>query len=299
VRIQHEAECFFCIVNLHAITVPQDPAELRANTRSLAALYLAVGIDPKQATIFVQSQVPAHPMLGWIMECVGYMGELERMTQFKDKAKGREAVPVGLFTYPSLMAADILLYQATHVPVGEDQKQHLELTRDLAERFNKRFGDTFTIPEPEIPKVGGRIMALDDPTKKMSKSSPNPFSYIAMTDDPALIEKKIKRAVTDSEAQVRFDPENKRAISNLLTIYSLCANEPIPEIERRYEGVGYGQFKRDLAEVIIARLAPIQEKYRNWLESSALDDILAEGAAKAKETAEQTLTKVKERMGLL
>jgi tryptophanyl-tRNA synthetase len=298
VTMQDEAECIFCIVDLHALTVPQEPESLRLAIRQLAATYLAAGIDPNRSILFVQSHVPAHATLGWLLQCVAYMGELERMTQFKEKSAGKAAVSVGLFTYPALMAADILLYQTTHVPVGEDQKQHVELTRDLAERFNSRFGDTFTIPEPLIPKFGGRIMSLDDPTKKMSKSNPSPNSKILLQDKPEQIRKKIRRAVTDSEAVVRYDKENKPAISNLLTIYSLLSEEEISVIEQRYQGQGYGTFKNDLAELIITKLEPLQQRYQEWINSPELDAVLAHGAEKASALAEQTLKKVKEKMGL-
>ncbi|OUM90928.1 MAG: tryptophan--tRNA ligase [Bacillus thermozeamaize] len=298
VTMQDEAECIFCIVDLHALTVPQEPESLRLSIRQLAATYLAAGIDPNRSILFVQSHVPAHATLGWLLQCVAYMGELERMTQFKEKSAGKAAVSVGLFTYPALMAADILLYQTTHVPVGEDQKQHVELTRDLAERFNSRFGDTFTIPEPLIPKFGGRIMSLDDPTKKMSKSNPSPNSKILLQDKPEQIRKKIRRAVTDSEAVVRYDKENKPAISNLLTIYSLLSEEEISVIEQRYQGQGYGTFKNDLAELIITKLEPLQQRYQEWINSPELDAVLAHGAEKAAAIAEQTLKKVKEKMGL-
>jgi len=298
VTMQDEAECIFCIVDLHALTVPQEPESLRLAIRQLAATYLAAGIDPNRSILFVQSHVPAHATLGWLLQCVAYMGELERMTQFKEKSAGKAAVSVGLFTYPALMAADILLYQTTHVPVGEDQKQHVELTRDLAERFNSRFGDTFTIPEPLIPKFGGRIMSLDDPTKKMSKSNPSPNSKILLQDKPEQIRKKIRRAVTDSEAVVRYDKENKPAISNLLTIYSLLSEEEISVIEQRYQGQGYGTFKNDLAELIITKLEPLQQRYQEWINSPELDAVLAHGAEKAAALAEQTLKKVKEKMGL-
>lgn len=298
VRLQDEAECYYCIVNYHAITVPQDPKALRENIRSLAALFLAVGLDPEKATIFTQSDVSAHTELGWIMTCISYMGELERMTQFKDKAKGRESIPTGLFTYPPLMAADILLYNATHVPVGEDQKQHIEITRDLAQRFNARYGEVFVIPEHIIPEVGARIMSLDDPTKKMSKSNPNPASYITMIDTPDEIRKKIKRAVTDSENEIRYDREQKPAISNLLAIYSAMTGKSIPEVEAHFQGKGYGTLKAELAEVIIEKLAPIQEKYHHYLNSSELDNILKHGAVKASIVANETLDKVKRALGV-
>lgn len=298
VTMQDEADCIYCIVDLHALTVPQEPEKLRNAIRQLAAFYLAAGIDPKRTILFVQSHVPEHAQLGWLLQCVAYMGEMERMTQFKEKAAGKSAVHVGLFTYPALMAADILLYQATHVPVGEDQKQHVELTRDLAERFNRRYGETFTVPEPLIPDFGGRIMSLDDPSKKMSKSNPNPNSKILLQDEPDVICKKIRRAVTDSEAQVRYDKENKPAISNLLTIYSLMSGEDVKTIEERYVGQGYGTFKNDLAELLVDKLRPLQERYRQWLDSSELDAVLREGAEKASHIASRTLNTVMEKMGI-
>lgn len=298
VRLQDDTQCYFCIVNYHAITVPQDPLELKKNIRSLAALYLAVGIDPKKATIFNQSDVSAHAELGWIMTCTSYMGELERMTQFKDKSQGKDSIPTGLFTYPPLMAADILLYNTTHVPVGEDQKQHIEITRDLAERFNSRYGDIFVIPEHDIPKVGARIMSLDNPGNKMSKSNPNPGSYISMVDTPKEIEKKMKRAVTDSDNEIRFDREQKPAISNLISIYSLVTDRTIPEVEKHFEGRGYGALKSELAEVVIAKLTPIQEKYDEYVNSSELDNILKHGAIKASIVANETLDKAKRALGV-
>ncbi len=238
VELQHEFNCYFCIVDQHAITVPQDRLVLRKNIKSLAALYVAVGIDPAKATLFIQSEVPAHAQAGWMMQCVSYIGELERMTQFKDKSAGKEAVSASLLTYPPLMAADILLYSTDLVPVGEDQKQHLELTRDLAERFNKKYNEIFTIPEVRIPKVGARVMSLQEPTKKMSKSDPNTKAFITLLDDPKQIEKKIKSAVTDSDGIVKFDVEGKPGISNLLSIYSILSNKPIPEIEEMYTHKG-------------------------------------------------------------
>jgi tryptophanyl-tRNA synthetase len=297
-ELQHEYNCYFCIVDQHAITVPQDPKELQKNIRSLAALYLAVGIDPNKATLFIQSEVPAHAQAGWMLQCIAYIGELERMTQFKDKSAGKEAVSAGLLTYPPLMAADILLYKTDIVPVGEDQKQHIELTRDLAERFNKRYGEIFTIPEPRIPKIGARIMSLADPTKKMSKSDPNKKAFITLLDDAKTIEKKIKSAVTDSEGVIRYDKEQKPGISNLLNIYSILANKTIEELEQEYEGKGYGVFKADLAQVIIDTLTPIQEKYYDLLESSTLDQVLDEGAEKANKTATEMLEKMEQAMGL-
>jgi tryptophanyl-tRNA synthetase len=298
IELQHEYECYFCVVDQHAITLPQDRLELRKNIRSLAALYLAAGLDHQKATLFIQSEVPAHAQAGWMLQCISYIGELERMTQFKDKSAGREAVSAGLLTYPPLMAADILLYGTHLVPVGEDQKQHLELTRDLAERFNKKYADIFTIPEARIPKVGARIMSLQEPTKKMSKSDPNKKAFIALLDDPKQIEKKIKSAVTDSDGVVKYDQENKPGISNLLTIYSILANQTIEELESRYEGKGYGEFKSDLAEVVIKALAPIQERYNHLVESEELDDILDEGAQKARAKANRMLKKMENAMGL-
>ncbi|MDV2885644.1 tryptophan--tRNA ligase [Alkalihalophilus pseudofirmus] len=298
VDMQNEANCYFCIVDQHAITVPQDRLKLRENIRSLAALYLAVGIDPNKSTLFIQSEVPAHAQLGWMMQCVAYIGELERMTQFKDKSDGKEAVSASLLTYPPLMAADILLYKTDIVPVGEDQKQHLELTRDLAERFNKKYNDIFTIPEVRIPKVGARIMSLNDPSKKMSKSNPNAKSYISMLDDPKTITKKIKSAVTDTDGEIKFNREDKPAVSNLLSIYSLCSGISIEELERKYQGSGYGEFKQDLADVVVSTLEPIQQRYHELIESAELDRILDEGAEKANRTASKMVEKAERAMGL-
>jgi tryptophanyl-tRNA synthetase len=298
VELQDEYNCFFCIVDEHAITVPQDPKQLRKNIKSLAALYLAVGIDPEKATLFIQSEVPAHAQAGWMMQCVAYMGELERMTQFKDKSTGKESVLASLLTYPPLMAADILLYSANVVPVGEDQKQHMELTRDLAERFNKKYNDILTIPEARIPKVGARVMSLQEPTKKMSKSDTNNKGYISLLDDAKQIEKKIKSAVTDSDGIVKFDRDNKPGVSNLLSIYSILSSKSIPELEEMYQGKGYGEFKADLAGVVVNALAPIQEKYYQLIDSSELDDILDQGAAKANRVAGKMLKKMENAMGL-
>lgn len=298
VELQDEYNCFFCIVDQHAITVPQDPATLRKNIRSLAALYLAVGIDPEKATLFIQSEVPSHAQAGWMMQCIAYIGELERMTQFKDKSAGKEAVSASLLTYPPLMAADILLYNADLVPVGEDQKQHMELTRDLAERFNKKYQDVLTIPDVRIPKVGARIMSLQEPTKKMSKSDPNTKAFITPLDDPKQMAKKIKSSVTDSDGIVKFDRENKPGISNLLSIYSILGGKSIAELEAMYDGKGYGSFKGDLAEVVVNFFKPIQEKYYNLMESTELDDILDRGAEKANQVASVTLKKMENAMGL-
>ncbi|MCU9612438.1 tryptophan--tRNA ligase [Caldibacillus lycopersici] len=298
VELQNDYNCYFCIVDQHAITVAQDPQTLRKNIRSLAALYLACGIDPNKATLFIQSEVPAHAQAAWMLQCISYIGELERMTQFKDKSAGKEAVSAGLLTYPPLMAADILLYSTNLVPVGEDQKQHLELTRDLAERFNKKYNDILTIPDIKVPKVGARIMSLQEPTKKMSKSDPNQKGFISMLDDPKQIEKKIKSAVTDSEGIVKYDKVNKPGISNLLTIYSIFSNQSIEEIENKYTGKGYGDFKADLANVVVGVLKPIQERYYQLLESEELNSILDAGAAKANQVAGKMVKKMEKAMGL-
>ncbi|GAB3059922.1 tryptophan--tRNA ligase [Virgibacillus ainsalahensis] len=298
VELQEDHNCNFCIVDEHAITVPQDRLKLRNNIRGLAALYLASGIDPEKSTLFIQSEVPAHAQLGWMLQSISYIGELERMTQFKDKSSGKEAVSAGLLTYPPLMAADILLYNTDIVPVGEDQKQHLELTRNLAQRFNNKFNDIFTIPEVRIPKVGARIMSLQDPTKKMSKSDENVKGFISMLDEPKKIEKKIKSAVTDSEGIVKYDKENKPGVSNLLTIYSSCTGETVESLEAKYEGKGYGEFKQDVANAVVDVLKPIQDKYDALIDSVELDDILDEGADKAAFTANKTIRKAKKAMGL-
>ena len=299
VALQHDYECYFFVPDLHAVTVHQDPKELHQRSRDIAALYIAAGVDPNKATIFLQSQVAAHAELGWLLETQAHFGELSRMTQFKDKSEGKDVVSSALFTYPVLMAADILLYQATHVPVGDDQKQHLELTRDLAERFNKKFGKTFTLPEPIIQDTGARIMGLDDPSKKMSKSNPNQNSYIMLLEEPAAIRKKFSRAVTDSEGSIRYDWENKPAVSNLIEIYSVFSGDSIEAVEKRYEGQGYGAFKKDLAEVVITKLEPIQKTYHEIVNSAELDRILIEGARRAAETASETLLKAKQAMGFV
>lgn len=299
VALQEDYNCFFMGVDLHAVTVPQDPAALREQTEMIVALYVAAGIDPTKAAIFMQSHVKEHAELGWLLTTLTYMGELERMTQFKDKAAGKESVGAGLFVYPSLMAADILLYNADLVPVGEDQKQHLELTRDLAQRFNQRYGQTFKVPEPYIPQVGARIMSLDDASKKMSKSNPNPGSYIALLDTPDEIRKKLSRAVTDSGREVRFDPAEKPEVSNLMSIYTQCSGLSLKDVEARYEGQGYGAFKKDLAEVVVAALAPMQERYRAIRESGEIPAILRSGAEKAAAKAAPMVNEVKEKMGFL
>lgn len=296
--LQEGNECIYCIVDEHAITVPQDPAEIQKNIHNLAALYLAMGIDPKRSILFIQSEVPCHAQLGWIMQCTSTMGELERMTQFKDKSKGKQAIPAGLLTYPPLMAADILLYQTELVPVGADQKQHMELTRDLAERFNKKYGEVFTLPEPYIPPVGARIMSLAEPTKKMSKSDSNRKATIFTLDSEKDIIKKIKSATTDTEASIRYDRESKPGVSNLLDIFSLCTGRSINELTAAYEGKGYGAFKTDVAEAVVATLKPIQERYQQLIGSPELDQILDEGAEKAYEIAKKTLKAAERALGI-
>ena len=287
------------VADMHAITVPQDKTKLRANIRSLVALYLACGLDPKKVHIFIQSEVHEHAELAWVLECNGYIGELERMTQFKDKkAKQTEGVSVGLLTYPSLMAADILLYDADVVPVGQDQKQHLELTRNLAERFNNKYGETFIIPEPFISKDGAKIMSLQDPTKKMSKSDPNPKGYVALLDDINVIKNKIKSAVTDSEGTIRYDVENKPGVSNLLTILSVIKGKDIKTLEREYEGKNYQAFKEDVIEAVISEIKPIQDRYNELINSKELDQVLDEGRDYASFLARKKLTKVYNKVGL-
>lgn len=298
VTLQHEYESFFCIVNLHAVTIPQDPQTLTAKTRELARLYLAAGIDPQVSTIFVQSDVTEHAELAWILNCITRMSELDRMTQFKEKGRTqRENTSVGLFDYPVLMAADVLLYQTDLVPVGEDQKQHLELTRDVAIRFNRDYGETFRIPEPFIPKVGARIMALDDPTKKMSKSDESPQGSILMLDDADAIRRKFKRAVTDSGTDIRFD-ESRPALMNLLTIYQLLTGKGREEIEAHFAGKGYAQLKTDLADVTVEFLTPFQERVRS-ITDDELDRIFEKGYGRARQVARPTLDEVKARMGLM
>lgn len=299
VELQDNSDCIYCIVDLHSITVPQDPKKLRESIRNVAALYLAVGVDPKKSTVFVQSDVPGHSELSWILTCCSYTGELSRMTQFKQKSKEKESAPTGLFMYPVLMAADILLYDTQIVPVGDDQKQHIELTRDLAVRINGKYGkDTLVVPEGKYMKSGARIMALDEPTNKMSKSAENEFSRISLLDPPNKIKKAIMRATTDSDGEVRFDVENKPGISNLLSIYSVFSGISIELLEKKYQGSGYGDFKKDLVEVVVDALAPIQQKYNDVMESGELDKILKEGAEKAGAIAQKTLRRVKENFGL-
>ena len=297
VALQTEYDSFYCIVNLHAITVAQPPAQLAAQTRELARIYLAAGIDPQVATIFVQSDVPEHAELAWALSGVARKSELERMTQFKDKAAKQQAnTTVGLFTYPILMAADILLYQTDLVPVGDDQKQHLELTRDLAERFNRDYGKTFRIPDPYIPKVGARIMSLSDPAKKMSKSDDNPNGCIMLLDPPEVVLKKFKRAVTDSGSEIRF-AETQPGLFNLLTIYQILTNQTPEAIETHFAGKGYGHLKVELAEVTNEFLRPLQERV-NGISDAELDRILAHGRDHARTVARETLMQVYAKMGL-
>ncbi|TWT07293.1 tryptophan--tRNA ligase [Planococcus sp. CPCC 101016] len=297
-ELQDEYDCIFCIVDQHAITMPQDRLELRKNIKALAALYLAVGIDPDKVTLFIQSEVPAHAQAGWMLQCVSTIGELERMTQYKDKSAKNASVLAGLLTYPPLMAADILLYQTDVVPVGDDQKQHIELTRDLAERFNRKYNDIFTIPDIRVPKNGARIMSLQDPTKKMSKSDTNKKAIITLLDDLKTIEKKIKSAVTDSEGVVSYDPINKPGVANLLTIEAALTGESIDSLVAKYEGSGYGDFKASVAKAVTEHLAPIQERYAALLNSEELDKILDAGAEKANNLANKTLKKMENAMGL-
>ena len=299
-KFQDEYDCYYSIVDLHAITVPQEAKNLRANTLEILAQYLACGLDPEKSTIFIQSHVSAHTELMWILNTMTYMGELSRMTQFKDKSQKSEAnLNAGLFTYPVLMAADILLYQTNLVPVGEDQKQHLELARDLAARFNNRYSPTFEIAEGYIPKEVGRVMSLQEPTKKMSKSDSNENAFILLADDPDTIRRKIKRSVTDSEGVVRYSDEQP-GIKNLIDIYTQLANKTIEEVVAMYEGKGYGEFKADVAEVIVEALSPIREKYLELLKDKAyLEKVYAMGAEKAEKQARKTLRKVYKKVGLI
>ena len=298
VELQDDNECFYCIVDEHAITVPQDPKELKKHILDVAALYMAIGINPAKSVVFVQSQVPAHAELGWILICASNTGELFRMTQFKSKSHGKESVGTGLLTYPALMAADILLYDTDIVPVGNDQKQHIELTRDLAIRVNNRYGKTFVVPDGRFLKTGARIMALDDPTAKMSKSAVNELSRISLLDEPSKIKKAIMRATTDSEGSVRFDAENKPGVSNLLTIYSAFSGKPIEDLEREYEGRGYGDFKKDLVEITVNALTPIRERFAEIRNSQELIDALESGAERANAIAVQTMKRVRDRFGM-
>ncbi len=302
VALQESHDAFYMVVDLHAITVPQDPAELRANTRLAAAQLLAAGLDPERCTLFVQSHVPEHAQLGWVMNCLTGFGEASRMTQFKDKSakQGADRATVGLFTYPILQVADILLYQAHQVPVGEDQRQHIELTRDLAERFNGRFGETFTIPSPYILKETAKIYDLQDPTVKMSKSASTPKGLINLLDDPKATAKKVKSAVTDTDTVIRFDPENKAGVSNLLTIMSTLTGTSVADLEKSYEGKMYGALKTDLAEVMVDFVTPFRARTQEYLDDpETLDSVLAKGAEKARAVAAETLAQTYDRIGFL
>ncbi|GGQ30526.1 MULTISPECIES: tryptophan--tRNA ligase [Streptomyces] len=302
VALQETHDAFYMVVDLHAITMPQDPKDLRANTRLSAAQLLAAGLDPERCTLFIQSHVPEHAQLGWVMNCITGFGEASRMTQFKDKSAkgGVNSASVGLFTYPILQVADILLYQADAVPVGEDQRQHIELTRDLAERFNGRFGQTFTLPQAHIVKEVAKIYDLQDPAIKMSKSASSPKGLINLLDEAKVTEKKIKSAVTDTEAEIRFDTEKKPGVSNLLTIYSTLTGESIPALEEKYAGKGYGALKTDLAGVMVDFVTPFKQRTQEYLDDpETLDSILAKGAEKARAVAAETLAQAYDRLGLL
>lgn len=298
VKYQDEYELYIFIANQHAITVPIEAKELRQNTKDLVALYLASGLDPEKVTIFLQSDVSAHAKLGWVMTCMSYMGELQRMTQYKDKtAKGETGITAGLFTYPSLMAADILLYDAKYVPVGIDQKQHVELARNLAERFNNRYSDTFVIPEPLMTTVGQKIYSLQDPTKKMSKSETNPKGTIDLLDDPSAARKKIMSAATDSLGIIQYDPEHQPGLANLLTIQSVLSQEPIDSIVNRYQGKGYGELKREIGQTVYDFLSDLQAKYKDVLDRKIVDQVLQNGAQKASSIANKKIQKVYRKVG--
>jgi tryptophanyl-tRNA synthetase len=300
VKLQDDFDAFYFVADLHALTVPTDPAVLRHRTRVTAAQFIAGGVDPKRSAVFCQSHVTEHAELGWVMNCLTAFGEANRMTQFKDKvAKGQNA-NVGLFTYPMLMAADILMYDAAYVPVGEDQRQHLEITRDLAERFNTRFGEALVVPDAYIVKESAKIMDLQDPTAKMSKTGSSPKGLIDLMQDPAKIAKNIRSAVTDTDAEVRYDPENKPGVSNLLVIHSVLSGIPVQEVAESFAGKGYGDLKKDVAEVVVGALTPFQDRMRELLDDPAeLDRILADGADRAREVARGTMARVRERVGLL
>ncbi len=304
VRIQDDEkydDILIFVADLHAITVSQDKTKLRKNIKSLVALYLACGLDPKKCHIFIQSEVPSHTMLSWILECNGYIGEFERMTQFKSKSvsqKTNEGIPLGLLTYPALMASDILLYDAKYVPVGQDQTQHLEMTRNLATRFNNKYGETFTLPEALVVKGGQKIYSLTDPSKKMSKSDPNPKSNICLLDDLAQVKNKIKGAVTDSDAKICYDPINKAGISNLLTIYSCISGLTVDELVEKYKDSNYATFKEDLANVVVNEIKPIQDKYNELINSEYLDQVLDEGRDYATYLSNKKIHKVMDRVGL-
>jgi tryptophanyl-tRNA synthetase len=299
VTLQDTHDAFYCVVDLHAITVEQDPAELRRRTRVAAAQLLALGLDPARCTLFVQSHVPEHAQLAWVLGCITGFGEAGRMTQFKDKSTRQEQVSVGLFTYPVLQAADILLYLADQVPVGEDQRQHLELSRDLAQRFNTRFGKTFTVPEPYIVRDTAKILDLQNPAKQMSKSIGGP-GCLWLLEDPASLAKKIRGAVTDTEREIRYDPEHKPGVSNLLTLYSAVTGRSVEDLEKAYAGSGYGDLKKDLATAVVEFVTPIQDRTRAWTEDvGELDRVLGQGGERAREVASATLAAAYDRVGFL
>ena len=298
VELQEDHECIYCIVDEHAITVPQDPEELRKHILDVAALYMAIGVDPKKSIIFVQSQVSGHAELGWVLCCNSYTGELSRMTQFKAKSGGKESVGTGLLTYPVLMAADILLYDTDVVPVGNDQKQHIELTRDIAIRVNNKYGDTFVVPEGRFMKAGARVMALDDPTAKMSKSAENVHSRISLLDEDSKIKKSIMRATTDSDGEIRFDPEGKPGVSNLLNIYSAFSGQPVEDILAAQQWRGYGDLKKELVAVTQEALAPIKKNYEEIRYSDELIRVLNDGAERANAIAEPVMKRVRDKFGL-
>ena len=299
VSYQDEHEMFVFIANLHCVTVYQDPKELRKNLKDAIAIYLACGLDPEKTCIFLQSDVMEQAQLGFLLSCNTYMGELNRMTQYKDKlAKQETNITAGLFVYPSLMAADILTYDADYVPVGEDQKQHVELTRDIAERFNNRYSETFVVPEPLVPKVGARVMSLSDPTKKMSKSDETNKGCIYVLDDLNVMRKKVMSAVTDMEGVVRYDKQNQPGISNLLEIASSLTDESIDSIVNRYQGIGYGEFKKEVADIVCEKMGAIQEKYKKIISSNIIDEVLANGAQKARYIASKKLKKVQRKIGI-
>lgn len=301
VEMQDEYDCYYMIADLHTLTIRNNPETLRNNTLNLIALYIAAGLDPEKNTIFIQSHVPAHTQLSWVLNCYTYMGELNRMTQFKDKcAKHADNINSGLYTYPVLMAADILIYNADLVPVGQDQKQHLEIARDIADRFNSIYGETFKLPDPYIGKVGAKIMGLQNPTAKMSKSATDPMDKILLTDTPEDIRKKFKKAVTDSENCVRFDREAKPGVSNLMAIYGIIKNKTMDEVEKEFEGQGYGVFKTAVAEAVVERLEPLQKRYNELLENpEELMEICRKGAKKAEEKANALVKDVYRKIGLV
>lgn len=300
VALQDEFDAYYFVADLHALTVPTDPEVLRRRTRVTAAQFIAGGVDPKRSAVFCQSHITEHAELGWVMNCLTGFGEASRMTQFKDKTAKGQSATVGLFTYPMLMAADILMYDAAYVPVGEDQRQHLEITRDLAERFNTRFGGGLVVPDAYIVKGAAKIMDLQDPTSKMSKSTSSPKGLIDLMDDPARIAKNIRSAVTDTENEVRYDAETKPGVSNLLVIHSVLSGSPVEQLESSFAGRGYGDLKKEVAEVVVDRLTPFQERMRELLDDPAeLDRIVADGADRARQVAQATMARVRDRVGLL